>query len=101
MKHGLTLSADIRETNVFDIVWGYHTPPQMDPPESNFFNGLTLGASVFDISRYLADKYFDIVWRYPRRPPQNQFFERLNLGCHFFDISRYLREKYFDIVRTA
>ena len=45
----------------------------------------------YDISRYLTDKYFDIVWECypppprdpPNRIPKNQFFERLNLGCQF------------------
>ena len=47
----------------------------------------------FDISRYLTDKYFDIVWEChpPRELPQmdskNQFFERLNLECQCFMIS--------------
>ena len=61
---------------------------------------------LFDISGYLKDKYFDIVWGYydPWEPPQinpskNQFFEPRNFGCQFFfDISRYLIGKYFDIV---
>ena len=40
----------------------------------------------YDISRYLTDKYFDIVWgAIPQGPlkwtPKNQFFERLNLRC--------------------
>ena len=47
----------------------------------------------YDISRYLTDKYFDIVWEChpPRDPPKwnpkNQFFERLDLGCQFILIS--------------
>ena len=58
--------------------------PMVPPPGTSqiysskikFLNGLKLGnyffnffILFFDISRYLADKYFDIVWRYP---PQNQ-----------------------------
>ena len=46
----------------------------------------------YDISRYLTDKYFDIVWALwfggattlgtpQMNPPKNQFFLRLNLGC--------------------
>ena len=41
---------------------------------------------LFDICRYLTDKYFDIVWGTtppgtPRNePPKNHFFERLNFG---------------------
>ena len=47
----------------------------------------------FDISRYLTDKYFDIVWGChpprtpPNGPPKNQFFEQLNLECQCFMIS--------------
>ena len=54
----------------------------------------------FDISRYLTDKYFDIVWGGPPNGPfKNQFFERLKVEFYFFfDISRYLTDKYFDIV---
>ena len=54
----------------------------------------------FDISRYLRDKYFDIVWGcHPPGTPKNQFFEWLQLEFYFFfDISRYITEKYFDIV---
>ena len=48
---------------------------------------------LYDIRRYLTDKYFDIVWE--RHPPEisqmdsrkNQFFERLNLGCQSVVIS--------------
>ena len=44
----------------------------MDPPKINSLNGLALGASYFDISRYLTDKYFDIVWGcHPLGPLQN------------------------------
>ena len=55
----------------------------------------------YDISRYLTDKYFDIVWgcHPPRDPPKNQFFLWFNLRVPvFYDISRYLPDKYFDIV---
>ena len=58
----------------------------------------------FDISRYLTDKYFDIVWgcRSPRDPqmdpPKNQIFEWFNRVPVCFDIRRYLSDKYFDIV---
>ena len=48
----------------------------------------------FDVSRYLTDKYFDIVWGCqppqgtpPNEPPKNQFFEWLNLGCQCFMMS--------------
>ena len=50
--------------------------------------------SVFyDISKYLTDKYFDIVWgcHPPETPqmdlPKNQIFERLNLVCQSVLIS--------------
>ena len=69
---------------------------------------------LFDISRYLTDKYFDIVWGFqtwgfgaaklvppgtsPNRPHKKQFFKRIKLGCQCFMISsRYLTDKYFDI----
>ena len=41
----------------------------------------------FDISRYLTDKYFGVVWGPPNRPPKNQFFEQLNSGCQSVMIS--------------
>ena len=49
----------------------------------------------FDISRYLTDKYFDIVWGCnplppgipPNGPPKNQFFEWLKLELYFFLMS--------------
>ena len=66
-------------------------PPQMDTPKINFLNGLTSGASFFDISPNLREKYFDVVWGYHllRVPPpngtlKNQFFERLNLRWQCF-----------------
>ena len=48
--------------------------------------------SVFYISKYLTDKYFDIVWGSPPETPQmdlpkNQFFERFNLVCQSVLIS--------------
>ena len=46
---------------------------------------------MFDISRYLPDKEFDIIWRYPRDPPigrpKTQFFEWLKLECQCFLIT--------------
>ena len=64
----------------------------MDPPKRNFLNGLSEGASFFDIGRYLTDKYFDIVWGYhpspgsprPKGPAKNPLFEWLKLGFQFF-----------------
>ena len=60
--------------------------------------------STSDISRYLTDKYFDIVWGViPRGPPKwtpkNQFFERLNLGVPVcYDIRRCLTDKYLTLL---
>ena len=47
----------------------------MGPQKSIFFNGLSLGARpvCFDISRYLADEYFDMCSLGvppPKGPPQ-------------------------------
>ena len=49
----------------------------------------------YDISRYLTDKYFDIIWGAtpfppgtpPNGPPKINFFELFNLGCRFVLIS--------------
>ena len=46
----------------------------------------------FDISSYLREKYFYVIWGYhppqePKWTPQNQFFARLNLTCQCFLIS--------------
>ena len=60
--------------------------PQNVLPPNQFFERLNLGRQfLFDISTYLRDKYFGIVWGYspsrnPQTDPQNQFFEWLNLG---------------------
>ena len=61
----------------------------MHTPKINFLNGLTSGASFFDISTYLREKYFNVVLEYLllRGPPQNgtpknQFIERFNLRHH-------------------
>ena len=68
--------------------------PQNGAPKHPFFERLKLECYFFfAISRYLTDKYFDIVWGChppgypPNGPIKNQFFERLNLGCYFFLIS--------------
>ena len=57
----------------------------------------------FDISRYLTDKYFDIVWGCylprgpPKRSPQKSMFFTAQLGVPVgFDISRYLTDEYFE-----
>ena len=43
----------------------------------------------FALSRYLTDKYFDVLWGYglPWEFPQIQLFERLHLRCQCFLIS--------------
>ena len=66
---------------------------------------------LFDISRYLTDKYFDIVWGATSPlgtphidPPKINFLNGLiiRVPAEFspvcFDISKYLTDKYFDIV---
>ena len=60
---------------------------------------------LFDISSYLTDKYFDIVWgcHHPGDPfkwtSQTSIFWMAQARVLlFFDISRYLTDKYFDIV---
>ena len=55
---------------------------QMDPKKSIFLAAQARVPVCFDVGRYLADKYFDIVWGY--YPPKNQFLEQFNLGCQFF-----------------
>ena len=67
-----------------------------------------LRMTVFsDSSRYLRDKYFDIVWGYhipwgppPNGPPQKSLTAQARVPV-FFDISRYVTDKYFDIVWGA
>ena len=40
------------------------------PPKNEFFEWFELGCQFFfDISRYLTEKYFDIVWEYQPPPP--------------------------------
>ena len=81
------------------------TPPN-GPPKNQFFERLKLRVPVFyDISRYLTDKYFDIVWNAtpppgtPQMdPPKINFLNGSARLLLFFDISRYLTDKYFDIV---
>ena len=58
----------------------------------------------FDISRYLTDKYFDIVWGChppgtpPNVPPKINFLISSTWVPVCFDIRRYLTDKYSDIV---
>ena len=69
-------------------------PPQNGAPKHQFFEWLKLKCYFFfDISRYLTDKYFDIVWGChpppgtPQTDPQKSIFEWLKLKCYFFLIS--------------
>ena len=66
----------------------------------------------YDISTYLTDKYFDIVWGChpppppppppgtpPNGPPQKSIFGMAQLRVPvFYDNSTYFTDKYFDIV---
>ena len=49
------------------------TPPKWGPKKSIFWTAQARVPVFLDISRYLRDKYFDIIWGYhsPRRPPPN------------------------------
>ena len=70
------------------MVRGYQpTAPPTGLPEIKFFEWLNNleRQFVFDIGRYLRNKYFDILGgdyppRIPQMDPQNHFFERLKLG---------------------
>ena len=76
----------------------FGVPPPREPPKwgpkNQLFERLNLECQLvfYDISRYLTDKYFDIVWGChppedpPNGPPKNEFFERLNLECQCFMI---------------
>ena len=61
------------------------TQPKWGPKKSIFWTAQTRVLVVFDISRYLTDKYFDVVWAC--HPPKNQFFELLKLEFYFLLIS--------------
>ena len=53
----------------------------------------------YDISIYLTDKYFEVVWGCPPGDPQKSIFSTAQARVPlFYDISRYLTKKYFDIV---
>ena len=58
----------------------------------------------YDISRYLTDKYFDIVWEChapwgPPNRPQKSIFSTAHLRVPvFYDIRRYVTDKCFGIV---
>ena len=58
-----------------------------------------------DISRYLTEKYFGLLWGChillgtPQMEPQKSNFSTAQARVPvFFDISRYLTDKYFDKV---
>ena len=47
------------------------TPPKWGPKKSSFLTAQARVLVLFDISRYLPDKYFDIVWGcHPPGTPQ-------------------------------
>ena len=66
----------------------------MEPPKINFLMIQRMVPVFFDISRYLRNKYFDMVWGYhplgdlPKWIPKNEFFNGLTKGASFFYISR-------------
>ena len=75
----------------------------MDPPKSIFWMAQLRVPVCFDISRYLTNKYFDIVWgchppgTSPNGPPKNIIFWTAQLRIPvFYDIIRYLTDKYFN-----
>ena len=45
------------------------TPPKLGPKKSIFLTTPARAPAVLNISRYLTDKYFDIVWGYYTPPP--------------------------------
>ena len=66
----------------------HREPPQNRASKNLFFERLKLKCYFFAISRYLTEKYFDIVWGcHLPGDPQKQFFERLNLECQCFMIA--------------
>ena len=72
-----------------------------EPPQKSIFWTAQARVLVFyDISRYLPDKHFDIVWGcHPLGTPQKSIFWTVQLRAPVcLDISRYLTEKYFGIV---
>ena len=66
------ISVDIKQTNILTYFGG--APPKC-PIKNQFFESLNQGARFFDISRYLTDKYFEIVWGYQPSgdPPKINF----------------------------
>ena len=58
------------------------------PQKSIFLTAQARVLVLFDISKYLTDKYLDIVWGCPPgNPPKNPFFEWLKQEFYFFLIS--------------
>ena len=59
----------------------FGVPPPREPPKNQLFERLNLECQLvfYDISRYLTDKYFDIVWGchppedFPNGPPKINF----------------------------
>ena len=76
-------------------------PPPRGPPQNHFFWMAQVRVPVcLDISRYLTDKYFVIVWGC--HPPKINFLNSLTWVPVCFDISRCLiTDKYFDVVWGA
>ena len=71
--------------------WGYSTgdPPKMGLQKINFWTAQARELVLFDISSYLTDKYFDIVWgcQPPRGPPQKSIFWTAQARALLFLIS--------------
>ena len=108
--HCFMISADTAFTR--QIFWhslGVPTPrgpPKWTPQKWIFWRAQSTMLRFYDISRYLTDKYFDIVWGChppsrgtPKWTPQKSIFWTAQLRVPVcFDISRYLTDKYFDRV---
>ena len=77
-------------------------PPKWTPKTSIFWMAQIRVPVCVDISRYLTEKYFDIVWggipleTPPKWTPQKSIFSTTQLRVSvFFDISRDLTDKDF------
>ena len=80
-------------------------PPKWTPQKSIFGTAQARVPVFYDISRYLTDKYFGIVWGChapgdpPKWTPQKSIFCRAQAKVAvFYGIRRYLTDKFFDIV---
>ena len=62
---------DIEQTNILTQFGGATPlgPPQIDPPKLIFWMAQLRVPVCYDISRYLTDKYFAIVWGCPPGNP--------------------------------